>query len=167
MSMGVVAHGRTDLHLSLHPALPMRRSRKVRLVESGGCARTQRYDYGACSLDGALYRGARGRPVYVDRFPQARPGRSRMVEQRVMAWWWMSFADPEMPKGRQFLGGLLIEADDEHEMLLRSHALGLNPGGEISFFRVPPQFEERVTPDLTYRLLSREECERIDRIYCQ
>lgn len=41
-----------------------------------------------------------------------------------MAWWFMSFADPTRPKGTQFLGGLLLEAEDFHDALIRSHHLG-------------------------------------------
>jgi hypothetical protein len=84
-----------------------------------------------------------------------------------MSWWWMSFCDAARPKGERFLGGLLIEANDEFDLIARSHMLSLNPGGEIQFFRVPKEYEERIEPSMTYRLLSRAECEAIERKYNQ
>jgi hypothetical protein len=84
-----------------------------------------------------------------------------------MNWWWMSFCDPNLPKGKKFLGALLIEATDEYDLIFRSHLFGLNPGGEIQFFKVPKMFEERIEPSMTYRLLTRAECEAIERKYNQ
>jgi hypothetical protein len=84
-----------------------------------------------------------------------------------MSWWWMSFCDPKKPKGSKFLGGLLIEARDHHDMMHRSWSLKLNPGGEVRFFEVPKEYEERITSDITYRLLSREECEAFERKHNQ
>ena len=42
--------------------------------------------------------------------------------------WWLSFVDPEENK---FLGGCLVEAEDAKAAVTKSHALGINPGGEI------------------------------------
>lgn len=46
-------------------------------------------------------------------------------------YWWLSFADGTRPKGTQFLGGVLIEAKSFMDAVERSHALGINPGGEV------------------------------------
>jgi hypothetical protein len=82
-----------------------------------------------------------------------------------MAWRWMSFCDPARPKGSKFLGALLIEAADSDDALMRSHLLGLNPGGEVVSFEVPQEYVARIEPAMTYRLLSRAECETFERKY--
>ena len=75
---------------------------------------------------------------------------------------WMSFCDPDKPKGQQFLGACVIdvtreEADEAQiDVMLRfpfaqpgadwiaaatrkAHELGCNPGGEIMTTDVPPE----------------------------
>lgn len=75
---------------------------------------------------------------------------------------WLSFADPKLPKGKQFLGAVVIRADDMIEAIKRSHFLGINPGGEVEGHPViylagvdpiPDSFKER--------LLSRSEIDRL------
>ncbi len=44
---------------------------------------------------------------------------------------WMSFCDPEAPKGNQFLGVIIVEGVDLRDAIFRTHALNINPGGEI------------------------------------
>ncbi len=79
-----------------------------------------------------------------------------------ISWWWLSFCDQELPRGEQFLGALLIEANGMEDAMLRSHALGLNPGGEILGFQVPEEYEYRIDKSVTYRLLSRAECDAFE-----
>jgi hypothetical protein len=45
-------------------------------------------------------------------------------------WWWLSFADGEKPKGEQFLGGCLVQADDFLGAVAEATRIGINPGGE-------------------------------------
>lgn len=81
-----------------------------------------------------------------------------------MSYWWMSFCDPKRPKGDQFLGALIVQADSHQAMLSRSWYLGLNPGGEVVFFEIPKQYNERIPPDwIETRLLTREECEAFEK----
>jgi len=70
---------------------------------------------------------------------------------------YMSFTDPDLPKGQQWLGGCIVPADSGAEALTMSHLLGCNPGGQIAFCEVP----EHVTlkPDYVGRLLNRQEIE--------
>jgi hypothetical protein len=69
---------------------------------------------------------------------------------------WLSFCDPDLPKGEQFLGACLIEvtAADAHEATIRpfpfapagsdwlaaalrkANSLGCNPGGEVEALEV-------------------------------
>lgn len=78
-----------------------------------------------------------------------------------MSWWWLSFVDPDRPEGDQYLGAVLLKADDVAHALFCSHEKGLNPGGEIAMFEIPKEFEYRieVNMNLTHRLLTREEAE--------
>lgn len=44
---------------------------------------------------------------------------------------WMSFADPDKPKGEQFLGVIITRALGAAHAMVKTHQLGINPGGEI------------------------------------
>ena len=46
-------------------------------------------------------------------------------------YFWLSFADGSLPKGRQFLGVAIIRAHSMLEAVQVAHALGINPGGEV------------------------------------
>lgn len=45
--------------------------------------------------------------------------------------WWLSFADPDLPRGRQFLGVVVVRADDMKDAMQKAWRLGINPGGEV------------------------------------
>jgi hypothetical protein len=66
---------------------------------------------------------------------------------------WLSFCDANRPAGSQFLGGLIVRAPDFTTAIMRAHALGLNPGGEVRGAPVNVPVPERWIE----RLLSREE----------
>lgn len=61
-----------------------------------------------------------------------------------MANYWLSFCDPEQPKGDQFLGVILAESDEGlASVVMETHRRGVNPGGEIQVMEfndadVPP-----------------------------
>lgn len=67
--------------------------------------------------------------------------------------WWMSFCDSARPAGSRFLGVIIVEAPDSHQALVRTHALGVNPGGELLCGSTP------ILPAAEYldRLLTKEE----------
>ena len=80
-----------------------------------------------------------------------------------MSYWWMSFCDPIRPKGDKFLGALIIRADNHFEMLTKSWTLKLNPGGEVTFFEIPKQYEQRIPRNwVETRLLTKAECEEFE-----
>lgn len=54
-------------------------------------------------------------------------------------WWWMSFTDPDLPEGEQFLGVVLMNAESPEEALTGSWLLGLNPGGEVAMVPFAPE----------------------------
>ena len=80
-----------------------------------------------------------------------------------LAWWWLSFADGERPKGQQFLGACLVQAQGLLGATLAARLLGLNPGGEVKGVGPIPTDTE-FPPGWTNRLLNREECAEFDRL---
>lgn len=54
-----------------------------------------------------------------------------------MPFYYLSFCDPGLPKGTQFLGATVVEAVDEYATPAAAHALGRNPGGEIAIVQLP------------------------------
>src|SRR5438094_10123196 len=96
---------------------------------------------------------------------------------------WLSFSDPDRPKGEQFLGVCLVDvtqadadaarrdlarrhpqAQDGAEWLAaaitKAHRLHCNPGGEVMSFEVPPDVPEAAMYPRN-QLLSREDLEAI------
>lgn len=70
-------------------------------------------------------------------------------------WQWLSFADPDLPPGTQFLGVAIVEARDVIDAALEAHRLRINPGGEVLCAElpgIPPERWQNV-------LLGREEAE--------
>ena len=72
-------------------------------------------------------------------------------------WWWLSFCDESRPKGRQFLGVAVVEADHLPGAIEQAWRLKINPGGQVASYmlidRVP-------VAKWRNRLLSRPECEQ-------
>lgn len=73
------------------------------------------------------------------------------------SWWWLSFADADLPKGSQFLGAAIVRAPGFAHAIAKTHALGINPGGEVQCVQYPPDVEPQ--PEHVDRLLSRREIE--------
>lgn len=66
-------------------------------------------------------------------------------------WWWLSFAEES-----GFLGVVVIQGYGIVDAVSRSHALGVNPGGEVQGWLLP----EHVPPaEFRNRLLSKAEAE--------
>ena len=73
----------------------------------------------------------------------------------IMNKWWLSFADPNLPKGTQFLGVVIIECIDIADGVAKAHSLGINPGGEVKGIEIPGE----VTSAYCNKLLSKKEME--------
>lgn len=78
-------------------------------------------------------------------------------------WWWLSFADPTLPEGSQFLGVSLVKASGFVTASMAAATLGINPGGEVQGYPVnnlpvPEQYQNR--------LLTRAECNALDAFWC-
>ena len=74
-------------------------------------------------------------------------------------WWWLSFADGDLPKGSQFLGVAIVRGWGILAATIRAHALGINPGGEVAGVQIP--LERLPDPSFRERLLTREEAEAL------
>lgn len=76
-------------------------------------------------------------------------------------WWWLSFCDASLPPGSQFLGGCYVQAAEIGQALAISHALGINPGGEVAFAGPleDKKLRKMVTASDRHRLLSKAEIE--------
>lgn len=70
-----------------------------------------------------------------------------------MTVYYMSFVDPDLPKGERFSGACLVHASDPKDAIETAWKCGCNPGGEIQM--LVPEF----IPDEKwfYRILSRHE----------
>lgn len=54
-----------------------------------------------------------------------------------MSLFWMSFCDPDRPKGRQFIGVALVEAPTLPDAITTAWRTGCNPGGEVQSTEIP------------------------------
>ena len=73
--------------------------------------------------------------------------------------WWLSFADPDQPEDSQFLGVAIVQAPTFPAAITRSHALAVNPGGEVACMGPIPQ--EYIAAEWRDRLLTRAEAESV------
>lgn len=82
----------------------------------------------------------------------------QMTEQ---TWFYLSFADGELPTGTQFLGGVYIRANDGFSAISGAHLLGINPGGEVKFWGPFPDhvIAAAIPEGDRERLLSKDEIE--------
>lgn len=81
-----------------------------------------------------------------------------------VTWWFLSYADPSAPAGRQALGACLVEARSAGEANRVAWILGCNPGGEVIVHPVPAEFG---APPRTHagRLLDRAALEDLMRAW--
>ena len=68
---------------------------------------------------------------------------------------WLSFCDGSLPKGSQFLGVFITEADNVMEAAQKAWQLGVNPGGEIQSVDVTNDFS--IKPEHMDKLMSKDE----------
>ena len=82
-----------------------------------------------------------------------------------MSTWWLSFCDPNLPEGSQFLGVSIVRVHGGDIVLAASaaHILGCNPGGEVQGFDLE-HMGPMVPDSYRDRLLTRAECDEVDAI---
>ncbi len=56
---------------------------------------------------------------------------------------WLSFADPDLPEGRQFLGVCVVEAESFQEAVIAASLREINPGGECRGWQAPADEMEK------------------------
>jgi hypothetical protein len=67
---------------------------------------------------------------------------------------WFSFAD------NGFKGAVIVKAHGVSDGLMKINLLGINPGGQVMAVDIPEETSSLVTPDMTNRLLSREDIDK-------
>lgn len=78
--------------------------------------------------------------------------------------WWLSFADEHKPRGSQFLGVVIIHANDFIEAITESHMLNINPGGQCQGMLIArPDAINLIDEGWKGRLLDKDECEALDK----
>ena len=76
--------------------------------------------------------------------------------------WCLSFCDTDLPKGKQFLGVIITDAAYLTDASTKTHALGINPGGQVRCTGpIPAEWIEQIYWN---RLLTREEAWSIPKI---
>jgi hypothetical protein len=75
---------------------------------------------------------------------------------------WLSFVDPDKPAGRRNLGVIVTRAVDVIDAVEKTHAMGINPGGEVLCAQLP----DKPTVPARYldRLLTRDEAETLNQL---
>jgi hypothetical protein len=79
-----------------------------------------------------------------------------------LAWWWLSFTDPDQPEEQQFLGACLVKATGMFGAVRVSYELGINPGGQVEM--IGP-LDANVEDGWADRLLTKAECDDFDRTH--
>src|SRR3990167_2543853 len=60
-----------------------------------------------------------------------------LIKHKETMLWYLSFADPMLPRGTQFLGATVIEGWDIVSAASNAYLLGINPGGEVMGIPIP------------------------------
>lgn len=102
-----------------------------------------------------------------------------------MRTFWLSFCDPNKPKGKQFLGVSVVEVDDDDVEIARilgpvsgrlpgtegltaavvkSHATGCNPGGEVGSVEIPQAALDHLKDTPRHTLMQKPELARLGHI---
>lgn len=87
-----------------------------------------------------------------------------------MTYWWLSFADGNLPAGTQFLGCAIVPASDFISAVMAVRRGGYNPGGEVMGREfVVDDDGGRIQPPPEYvgRLLTKAEAETLDAKMCE
>lgn len=80
--------------------------------------------------------------------------------------YWLSFADGALPKGRQFLGACIVRAASNLDAVRVAHRLGINPGGEVQIrgpLDLSDKMEALVRSGYFERLMNKEVCAEMEK----
>lgn len=79
-----------------------------------------------------------------------------MKPRRQVPYWWLSFAEDS-----GFRGVVIIRARDQIEGIKIAWRLGINPGGQVVGFELPPEQQREVPQEAVGRLLQRPDIEAL------
>jgi rRNA maturation protein Nop10 len=82
-------------------------------------------------------------------------------EKRPENMWWLSFCDPSLPKGKQFIGAVIVHARDFNEALTDCTIHECNPHGEVK--GVPIPLGHPIDDKWKYRILKRKDIDQFDK----
>lgn len=68
--------------------------------------------------------------------------------------WYLSFADPDRPKGSQWLGATVVRASSFMEAVLVSKITGCNPGGQVFGHDIPDGKWPTTPPELDGKIVT-------------
>ena len=78
--------------------------------------------------------------------------------------WWLSFADGNLPKGRQFLGVVIVRAYGFAHAHAQVQLMGINPGGEVVGVAGDAPWLPQLPEKYMGRLLGKEELREVDEV---
>lgn len=76
--------------------------------------------------------------------------------------WWLSFCDPELPAGRQFLGACIVPGGHVADAAREARARGCNPGGEVKGHEIPEDSAKLIDDGWKGKLLTRTQCQELN-----
>lgn len=89
--------------------------------------------------------------------------RAKEIEANNLRYIWMSFSDPGMPTGEQFIGVIITKAYGPADAMSKTHDLHINPGGAFESYACSLEYGKRYEGN-TDRLLSKAQLEELDYI---
>lgn len=76
---------------------------------------------------------------------------------------YLSFCDVDKPKGKQFLGAIILEASSLYDAISKAWKLKINPGGEVESWELPNiEALSKIPAHYKYKLLSKEDIGHMD-----
>lgn len=85
-----------------------------------------------------------------------------LYKNRYKHWYWLSFVDPSLQKGEQFLGVAIVRGYHIIEAVASTHRQGINPGGEVRSMRIDSAEAHLVPCAWRNVLLNRADCAKLD-----
>lgn len=77
-------------------------------------------------------------------------------------WWWLSFVDPDRPKGKRSLGICIVPGGNIVQAGQMAWAVGCNPGGQVAGWDISAAFTDRAPhPSVVGRLWSGDDAQAI------
>lgn len=79
-------------------------------------------------------------------------------------WWFVSFADADLPIGTQFLGNAIVQGLTFLDAVSRTNELEINPGGGVKAVEIHHRILAKIPESFRNRLLTRAEADELESI---